>query len=96
MLSKGREVVGSGYSRLTGATAKVTDRGIKSGNAIRVNWVSKMEQHYPSRVSQVGRVSQVNQDSNIDLQADQVSQVSQDNRTDQQADRVSQNSSMDR
>jgi hypothetical protein len=27
VLSKGREVVGSGYSRLAGGTAKVTDRG---------------------------------------------------------------------
>jgi hypothetical protein len=51
VLSKGREVVGSGYSRLIGAAAKVTDRGENSGNPNWVNQVSKMEQHYPSRVA---------------------------------------------
>jgi hypothetical protein len=31
VLSKGHEVVRPGYSRLTGAAAKVTDRGEKCG-----------------------------------------------------------------
>jgi hypothetical protein len=38
VLSKGREVVRLGYSRLTGATAKVTDRGENLGNP---SWVSQ-------------------------------------------------------
>jgi hypothetical protein len=52
VLSKGHEVVKLGYSRLTGATAKVTNRRENSSNPSQVNWVSKMEQHYPSQVSQ--------------------------------------------
>jgi hypothetical protein len=71
VLSKGREVVRLGYSRLSGATAKVTDRGENPDNHNWVNRVSKTEHHYPSRV---------NQDSNTDRQVDQ---VSQDNSTDQ-------------
>jgi hypothetical protein len=58
------------YSRFTGVAAKVMDRGENLGNPSRVNQVSKMEQHYPSRISRVGRV---NQDSNTDQQADRVS-----------------------
>jgi hypothetical protein len=54
VLSKGHEVVRTGYSRMTGAAAMVMDRGENSGNH---NRVSKTEQHYPSRVSQVSRVS---------------------------------------
>jgi hypothetical protein len=57
VLSKGHEVVGSGYSRLIGVAAKVSDRGENSGNSSRVNQVSKMEQHYLSRVSQVNQNS---------------------------------------
>jgi hypothetical protein len=41
VLSKGGEVVGPGYSRLTGASAKVMDKGENSGNPSRVNWVSQ-------------------------------------------------------
>jgi hypothetical protein len=55
VLSKGRQVVGPGYSRLTGAAAKLTDRGENLGNPSRVNRVSKMEQHYPSWVSRVSQ-----------------------------------------
>jgi hypothetical protein len=36
VLSKGREVVGPGYLRLTGAAAKVLSRGENSGNPSRV------------------------------------------------------------
>jgi hypothetical protein len=48
VLSKGREVVGPGYSRVTGVAAKVTDKSENSGNHGRVNRVSKTEQHYSS------------------------------------------------
>jgi hypothetical protein len=67
VLSKGREVVGLGYSRVTSVAAKVTDKRENSGNHGRVNRVSKTEQHYPSRVNQVC------QNSNMDWQADRVS-----------------------
>jgi transketolase N-terminal domain/subunit len=40
VLSKGHEVVGLGYSWLTGAATNVTDRGENSGNPSRVNPVS--------------------------------------------------------
>jgi hypothetical protein len=76
-MSKGHEVVGPGYSRLTGAVTEVTDRGVNSGNPSRVNQVSKMEQHYPSWVSWVS------QDNSTDRQADQVSRVIQNSSTDQ-------------
>jgi hypothetical protein len=64
VLSKGHEVVRAGNSRLTHAATKVTDRGENVGNSSRV---SKMGQHYPSRVSRV------NQKSSMDQQADRVS-----------------------
>jgi hypothetical protein len=44
------------------------DKRENLGNHGRVNRVSKMEQHYPSRVSQ---------NSNTDWQADQAGRVSQ-------------------
>jgi hypothetical protein len=50
--SKDREVVGPGYSRLIGATTKVTDRGGgNSDNPSRVNQVNNTDR-------QVDRVSQ--------------------------------------
>jgi hypothetical protein len=70
VLSKGREVVGLGYSRLIGAATKVTGRGENSGNPSQV---SKIERHYPSRVSRVS------QDNSTDRHGDQVSRVSQNN-----------------
>jgi hypothetical protein len=48
VLSKAHEVVEPGYSWLTGAAAKVTDRGQNLGNSSRVS----TEQRYPSRVNQ--------------------------------------------
>jgi hypothetical protein len=48
VLSKGREMVGPGYPRLSGAAAEVMHKGENSGNP---NRVSKMEQGYPSRVN---------------------------------------------
>jgi hypothetical protein len=41
VLSKGRKVVGPGYSRLIGAATKVMDMGENSGNSSRVNRVSQ-------------------------------------------------------
>jgi hypothetical protein len=96
VLSKVHEVVEPGRLRLTGAAAKVRDRGENSGNPSRVNQASKTEQHYPSRVSRVNQDSEmdwqadpVSQDKSTDQQADQVSRVSQNSSTDQRADRVS-------
>jgi hypothetical protein len=63
VLCKGRELVRPGYSRLTGAAAKVMGRGENSGNSSQFNQVSKTEQHYLSRVSWVSRV---NQNSSMD------------------------------
>jgi hypothetical protein len=63
LLSKDNEVVGPGYSWVIDVAAKVTDKREDSGNHSRVNWVSKTEQHYPSRVSQ---------NRNMDRQADRV------------------------
>jgi hypothetical protein len=39
MLSKGREVLGLGYSRLSGDAARVTNRGRESDNP---NWVGRV------------------------------------------------------
>jgi hypothetical protein len=72
VLSKGHEVVRSGYSRLTGAAAKVRDRGEILANYSRV---SKAKQHYPSRVSRVGWVTRVSQNSSTDRRIDRVSRV---------------------
>jgi hypothetical protein len=83
VLPKGGEVVGPGYSRLIGVATKVTDRGEILCNPSGVNRVSKTEQHYPSRVSQVS------QDNSTDRQADWVSQVSQNSSIDRWADQVS-------
>jgi hypothetical protein len=56
-------VVRLGYLRVTSVATKVTFKKENSGNHSRFNRVSKIEQHYPSRVSQ---------NSNMDQQADQV------------------------
>jgi hypothetical protein len=99
VLSKGREVVGPGYSRVTSVAAKVTDKRGNLGNHSWVNRVSKIEKRYPDRVSRVTRVSK---NSNMDWQVDWVSRVSQNSSMDWQADRlsrvtqVSPNSSPDR
>jgi hypothetical protein len=83
VLSKGREVVGPGYSRVKGVAAKVTDKRENSGNHDRVNRVSKTEQHYLSRVNRFS------QNNNTDRQADRVGQatwVSPNSNTDRQTD----------
>jgi hypothetical protein len=58
VLSKGHEVVGPSYSRLSGVVDEVMHKGENSG--------SKMEQCYPSRVNQTDQVSQISQDSRLD------------------------------
>jgi hypothetical protein len=68
VLSKGREVVRPGYSRVTGVAAKVMDKKENLGNHSRVNRVSKTEQHYPSWViwvSRVGHVTRVSTSTDI-------------------------------
>jgi hypothetical protein len=84
VLSKGNEVVGLGYSRLTGAAAKVMDMGENSGNPNRVSWVSRDN----STDRQADRVSQDNNNS-MDWQADWVGRVNQNFSTDRRANRVS-------
>jgi hypothetical protein len=66
VMSKGHEVVGPGYSRVTGVARKITDKKENLGNHSRVNQVSNTEQHYPSWVNRVS------QNSNMDQQADRV------------------------
>jgi hypothetical protein len=92
VLSKGHEVVGPGYLRLTGAAAKVMSRGKNLGNSAGVNRVSKMEQHYPSRVNWVSKMKQhypsrVNWVSKMEhhypSRVCQVSRVSQNSSTNQ-------------
>jgi hypothetical protein len=73
VLSKGHEVVGLGYSRLSGAAAEVMHKGEDSGNPNRVNRVSKTEQCYPS--NRTDRVSQIDRDSRLDQRIDRVSRV---------------------
>jgi hypothetical protein len=41
VLSKSREVVGRGYSRLLGDAARVANRGGQSGNPNSVDWVHR-------------------------------------------------------
>jgi hypothetical protein len=53
VLSQGREVVEPSYSRVRGVATKVTDKKENSDNHGRVNWVSKIEQYYPSWVNWV-------------------------------------------
>jgi hypothetical protein len=66
VLSKGREVVRPGYSRLSHAATEVMHKGENLRNPNRVNRVSKTEQRYPSWVNQTDRVSQIGQDSRLD------------------------------
>jgi hypothetical protein len=75
VLSKGREVVGPGYLRLSGVAAEVMHKGENSGHPNWVNRVSKTEQCYPSQVNRTDRVSQIGWDSRLDQQTNQVSWV---------------------
>jgi hypothetical protein len=62
VLSKGPEVVGPGYSWLTSAVTKVTDRGENLGNPSLVNRVN----HGSTTDRQAGRVSRASQDNSTD------------------------------
>jgi hypothetical protein len=75
VLSKGREVVGLGYSRLTGSATEVMHKRENLGNPNQVNRVSKMEQRYSSRVNRTDRVSQIGRDNRPDQQIDQARRV---------------------
>jgi hypothetical protein len=75
VLSKGREVVRLGYSRLSGSANEVMHKRENSENPNQVNRVSKTEQRYPSRVNRTDRVSQIGRDNRPDQQIDQASQV---------------------
>jgi hypothetical protein len=64
VLSKGHEVVGLGYSRLSGDAARVVDIGAESGNP---NWVDRVHREY-DKDRQTDRVTQDswgNRDSNL-------------------------------
>jgi hypothetical protein len=87
VVSKGREVVGPGYSRVTGVAAKAMNKNENSGNHERVNRVSKTEQHYPSWVNQVSQNSNTDQQTD---QVDRVTQVSPSSNTDRRIDQSSQ------
>jgi hypothetical protein len=56
VLSKGCEVVGPGYSRLSGDAARAADRGEKSSNPGRVGW----EYDTDRRIDRVTRDSRGN------------------------------------
>jgi hypothetical protein len=61
VLSKGREVVGTGYSRLSGDAARVTDRGRESNNTNQVGWVRR-EYNTDRRTNWVTQGSSGNRD----------------------------------
>jgi hypothetical protein len=61
VLSKGREVVGPGYSRLSGDAARVVDKGEESSNPIRVDRVHR-EYDTDRRTDWVTRDNQGNRD----------------------------------
>jgi hypothetical protein len=84
VLSKGREVVGTGYSSVTGVAAKVTDKSKNSDNHDWVNQISQnsiMDRH-ADQVSRVGQVTRVSPNSSTDQWTDQVSQVNRVSRVD--------------
>jgi hypothetical protein len=78
VLSKGREVVRPGYSRLSGDAARVADRGEESGNPNRVDWV-RQEYDTDCWTDQVTRDSRGNQDGYLGRWVDRVTQDSRGN-----------------
>jgi hypothetical protein len=73
VLSKGREGVGPGYSRLSGDGRRVMDRGGESGNP---NQVDQVHQEYDTdrQTDRVTRDSRGNRDGYSGLWADWVTQ----------------------
>jgi hypothetical protein len=90
VLSKGCEVVGPGYSRLSGDAARATDRGEESGN---LSWVGQVHQEYDTdrRTDRIIRDSWGNRDGYSGRRTNWVTQDSrgnQDGSSGQQAYRV--------
>jgi hypothetical protein len=81
ILSKGHEVVGLGYSRVTGVAANVMDKRENSGNHDQVNRVSQ-NSNTDRQADWVGQVTQVSPNSRTDQRTDQVSLVNQVSRVD--------------
>jgi hypothetical protein len=77
VLSKGREVVRPGYSRVTGVAERVTDKKENPGNHDQVNRVSQNSNtdRQADRVSWDGQVTRVSPSCSTDRQADQASRV---------------------
>jgi hypothetical protein len=75
VLSKGHEVVGLGYSRLSGDAVRVADRGEESGNP---NWVDRVHREYDTdrRTDQVTRDSRSSRDGYLGRRVDRVNQDS--------------------
>jgi hypothetical protein len=65
VLSKCREVLELGYSRVTGVPAKVTDKRENCGNHNQVNRVSQ-NSNKDRQADQVGQVTQVSPNSSTD------------------------------
>jgi hypothetical protein len=78
VLSKGHEVVGPGYSRMSGDVVRVMDRGRELDNPNRVGWVPQ-DYGMDRRTDWVTRGSQDNWDGGSGQQADQVTWVSHGN-----------------
>jgi hypothetical protein len=78
VLSKGHEVVGPGYSRMSGDVVRVTDRGRELDNPNRVGWVPQ-DYGMDRRTDWVTRGSQDNRDGGSGQQADRVTWVSHGN-----------------
>jgi hypothetical protein len=78
VLSKVHEVVGPGYSMLSGNAARVANKGEESGNP---NWVDQVHREYDTdrRTDQVTRDSRGNQDGYPGRWADRVTQDSRGN-----------------
>jgi hypothetical protein len=78
VLSKGREVVGPGYSRLSRGATRVTDEEEESGNP---NLVDRVHREYDTdwQTDQVTQDSWGNQDGYTGQQADQITQDSRGN-----------------
>jgi hypothetical protein len=78
VLSKGREVVGPGYSRLPGDAARVMDRG-ELGKPNRVDRVHR-EYDTDRRTGRVTQDRRGNRDSGSGQQANRVTRAGQGNR----------------
>jgi hypothetical protein len=78
VLSKGREVVGLGYSRLLGDATRVPDKG---GESAKSNWVDRVCREYDTdrRTDQVTQDSRGNRDGGLGQQANRDTRVTQGN-----------------